>query len=95
MGKEESFNFNLSEFCNKYKYNNIKVYNSLKYLEKEEYLKLKDIHNKSSRVKIIMEHSELYKFQSNNSFLNPYIKLLLRSYSGLFDNYIIINENIL
>ena len=94
-GKAESFNFNLSEFCNVYKYNKIKAYNSLKYLEKEEYLKLTDINNNSSRVKIIMEYSELYKFQLNNSFLNPYIKLLLRSYSGLFDDYVIINENIL
>ena len=94
-GEKESFDFNLSKFCNRYKYNYIKVYNCLKYLEKEKYLKLKDVHNKSSRIKIIMEHSELLKFQSNNSFLNPYIKLLLRSYSGLFDNFIMINENIL
>tara|TARA_Y100001954_G_scaffold236936_1_gene299088 strand:+ start:713 stop:2413 length:1701 start_codon:yes stop_codon:yes gene_type:complete len=94
-GKAESFNFNLSEFCNVYKYNKIKAYNSLKYLEKEEYLKLTDNNYNSSRVRILMEYSELYKFQLNYSFLNPYIKLLLRSYSGIFDDYIIINENIL
>ena len=94
-GDKESFDFNLSEFCNTYKYNKVKVYNSLKYLEKEEYLKITDIRNNYSKIKIIVEHSELYKFQSNNSFLNPYIKLLLRSYSGIFDDYIIINENIL
>ncbi|MAO72219.1 MAG: recombinase RecQ [Flavobacteriales bacterium] len=94
-GEEESFDFNISEFCNKYKYNYIKVYNSLKYLEKEEYLKLIEIQNKFSRVKIKMELSELYKFQSNNSFLSPYIKLLLRSYSGLFDDFIMIDENVL
>lgn len=94
-GDKQSFDFNLSEFCTTYKYNKVKVYNSLKYLEKEEYLKLTDTHNNSSRIKIIVEHSELNKFQSNNRFLNPYIKLLLRSYSGLFEDYIKINENIL
>ena len=94
-GDKKSFDFNLSEFCTTYKYNKVKVYNSLKYLEKEEYLKITDIRNNYSKIKIIVEHSELYKFQSNNSFLNPYIKLLLRSYSGLFEDYININEKIL
>ena len=94
-GDKESFDFNLSEFCNTYKYNKVKVYNSLKYLEKEEYLKLTDIHNNSSRIKIIVEYSELNKIQLNNNFLNPYIKLLLRSYNGLFEDYVKINENIL
>ena len=58
-------------------------------------MKITDIHNNYSKIKIVVEHSELYKFQSNNSFLNPYIKLLLRSYSGLFEDYININEKIL
>ena len=39
-GDKKSFDFNLSEFCTTYKYNKVKVYNSLKYLEKEEYLKI-------------------------------------------------------
>lgn len=42
-----------------------------------------------------MEHSELYKFQISNKYFDPYIKLLLRSYSGLFEDFVNINETLL
>ena len=37
----------------------------------------------------------MIRFQSSNKVFNPIIKLLLRSYSGLFDNDVNINENII
>lgn len=94
-GKDESFDFNLLEFCTKNKINSLKTYNILKYLEKENYLKLSNIQNNSSRIYFTINHTELIRFQSSNKVFNPFIKLLLRSYSGLFDNDININENIL
>ena len=40
QGKDKSYDFNLTEFCKKYKYNNVKVINSLKILENEKFLML-------------------------------------------------------
>jgi len=94
-GIEESFDFDLADFSQKYKINSLKVYNILKYLEKENYLKLSNIYNNYSRIHITSNNAELYKFQIANSFFDPYLKLLLRSYSGLFDDFVNINESTL
>ena len=91
-GLDGNFDFNLTAFSKQYNYNTLKVYNILKYLEKENYLKLQNVYNNSSKIYIKLDNSELYKFQIANSYFDSYIKLLLRSYSGLFDNFVKINE---
>ena len=92
-GEEENFDFDLGEFSRKYKINSIKTYNILKYLEKENYLKLSNVYNNYSKIHIKTNSNELYDFQMANSYFDPYIKLLLRSYSGLFDDFVNINES--
>lgn len=94
-GGEENFDFDLSDYSEKYKTNSLRTYNILRYLEKENYLKLQNIYNNSSKIHVKMEHSELYKFQISNKYFDPYIKLLLRSYSGLFEDFVNINETLL
>ncbi len=94
-GGEEKFDFDLSDYSEKYKTNSLRTYNILRYLEKENYLKLQNIYNNSSKIHVKMEHSELYKFQISNKYFDPYIKLLLRSYSGLFEDFVNINETLL
>jgi len=94
-GADENFDFDLNNFSKKYKSNSLKTYNILRYLEKESYLKLQNIYNNQSKIHLKMEHSELYKFQIANIYFDPYIKLLLRSYSGLFDDFVNINETLL
>ena len=94
-GGEENFDFDLSDYSEKYKTNSLSTYNILRYLEKENYLKLQNIYNNSSKIHLKMEHSELYKFQISNKYFDPYIKLLLRSYSGLFEDFVNINETLL
>ena len=90
-GVEEKFDFDLGEFSKKYKIDSLKTYNILQYLEKENYLKLSHIYNNSSRLHLKINSNDLYNFQISNSYFDSYIKLLLRSYSGLFDDYVNIN----
>ena len=90
-GEEEKFDFDLGEFSKKYKINSLKTYNILQYLEKENYLKLSNIYNNSSQLILKINSNDLYNFQISNSYFDSYIKLLLRSYSGLFDDYVNIN----
>ena len=92
-GEEENFDFDLGEFSRKYKINSLKTYNILKYLEKENYLKLSNVYNNYSKIHIKTNSNELYDFQMANNYFDPYIKLLLRSYSGLFDDFVNINES--
>jgi len=84
--------FDLSAFSEKYKVNTLKTYNIIRYLEKEEYLKLTNPNNSPSKIKFTVSSTDLYKFQITNKFYDSFIKLLLRSYENLFNNFIIINE---
>ena len=84
--------FDLISFSNKYKTSTLKAYNIIKYLEKEQYLKLIDPRYSSSKIRFAISSTELYKFQITNRFYDPFIKLLLRSYENLFNNLTIINE---
>jgi ATP-dependent DNA helicase RecQ len=89
---EDPIAFDIVAFSDRYKIKTLKTYNILKYLEKEEKIKLSDGMYSPSKVKITIPSSELYKFQITNKFYDSFIKLLLRSYNNLFNHFIIINE---
>ena len=91
----ESFEFNINDFCDKYQLTTFNTYNILKYLEREEYIKLTDAVHTPSKLHLTIDNTELYRFQVANAHYDGFIKLLLRSYSGLFDNYVTINESTL
>jgi len=84
--------FDIVKFSERYNTNTLKTYNILKYLEKEEKIKLSDSIYSPPKIMIIISNTELYKFQISNKYYDAFIKLLLRSYSNLFNNYVIINE---
>ena len=89
---DEDFGFNIKEFCARYKLDIRETYNIINYLENEELIKLHDTENRSSKVKILMSNSELYKYQIANSHYDNIIKSLLRGHSNIFGNYVNINE---
>ena len=88
----EPFSFDLHKFCNRYELNNFKTYNILKYLEKEEILRLSEALHTPSKIKIKVSNPELYQFQIAHKFYDTFLKLLLRSYEGLFNNFVAISE---
>jgi ATP-dependent DNA helicase RecQ len=89
---EEAISFDMVNFTERYKISILKVYNILKYLEKEEHIKLSEAMHSPSKLMIKVNNIELYKFQIANKYYDNFLKLLLRSYSNLFYNYVIINE---
>jgi len=94
-GKNGVFDFNMADFISKFKFNAVIAYNSLKFLEREGYIELTDELNNPSRVLFLYKRDDLYKFQVENSTFDGFIKLLLRSYTGLFTEFIPIDEQIL
>ena len=89
---EQAISFDMLSFTERYKMSNLKMYNILKYLEKEEHIKLSEAKYSPSKLMIKVSNSELYKFQIANKYYDNFLKTLLRSYSNLFNNYVIINE---
>lgn len=94
-GKDSVFDFNLYDFVAKYRLPVIETYNSLQFLQREQYMEFTEEINNPSRVHFIVSRDDLYKFQVANESFDSFIKLLLRSYTGMFSEFIPINEEML
>lgn len=91
-GKGQSFALDFNEFTKEYQLDLIETYHALHFLEKEGYISLSENFALPSRLFIRLGKEDLYKFQVSNQVYDAFIKNLLRTYGGLFDNYVPINE---
>ncbi|SEP34080.1 ATP-dependent DNA helicase RecQ [Mucilaginibacter sp. OK283] len=91
-GEGLSFDLDLGEFCSRFKLDAIKTLNALKFLEKDEYLSFNESVFLPSRFRFEVVNEVLYNFQIQNAGWDPFIKTLLRSYGGAFENYVKIKE---
>ena len=67
------------------------VYRALAILELDGYISLSSDSNTKPRLHITLAPDALYNFQVANGSLDDFIKLLLRSYTGLFEDFVNIN----
>jgi ATP-dependent DNA helicase RecQ len=88
----ESYSLNIIEFSQQYNLQVYTVFICLKFLEKEGYLILSESNYNPSRIKLEVTKDELYEFQVKNNQFDLFIKTILRSYSGLFENFVKIDE---
>lgn len=88
----ESYSLNIIDFSQQYNLEIFTVYNCLKFLEKEGYLILSESNYNASRIKFEINKDDLYEFQVKKPKLDIFIKTILRSYSGLFENFAKIDE---
>jgi ATP-dependent DNA helicase RecQ len=91
-GKGASYDFILGEFLSKNNYNAVTVTSALNILSREGYFEISDEINNPSRIHFIVGRDDLYKFQVTNPKFDAFIKLLLRSYTGLFSQYVSFDE---
>ncbi len=91
-GMNETFHFNIKKFSVRYDILIHRVDIILRYLEKYQYLKINDIMNNESKIKFLVTHVNLNNFQDANRYYNQIITTILRSYTGLFDSLVKINE---
>ncbi|MBN2744409.1 MAG: RecQ family ATP-dependent DNA helicase [Marinilabiliaceae bacterium] len=87
--------FNMAAFCHNYHLSISNTLSSLRILERAGYLEFTEDINLPSRIIFLLQRDELYKFQVANADLDAFIKLLLRSYTGLFTEYAAIDENLM
>jgi ATP-dependent DNA helicase RecQ len=92
-GKHGVFDFNIAEFCKTYRFNMVVAFNGLKALQREGYIELTEELNNPSKVHFLVEREDLYRFQVANIQFDGFIKLLLRSYTGLFTEFVNIDES--
>lgn len=94
-GKGMTYDFNVVDFANAFHLSLTYTLSALKILELDGYLELTDELDRSAMVHFRVDRDELYKFQVANSSFDAFIKLILRSYSGFFQDYTPIDENLL
>ena len=90
---DRSFDFDIAEFVQRFNLNALVVYPALKLLAQCDLIELNESFFEPSKLKFTVNHAELYKFQVEHENFDEPIKLLLRSYGGLFDSYVRINES--
>lgn len=91
-GKDSSFDFDISAFSSSYNLKPVTVYNSLKFMEKEGYIISTDALYRPSQLRIVIDKEGLYRFQVENKRYDNFIRVLLRSYGGIFTDYVKIHE---
>ena len=94
-GMDSAFDFNLNTFCKIFKFPILQTFNALKILEQSQYIEFTEEENSQSRVMITVQRNELYKLHVNDSKKEELLQCLLRSYTGLFSDYVFIQEDLL
>ena len=84
--------FNLEEFCRKFKYFPVPVDSALKILTQAGYLEYTDEQDNSSRILFTIRRDELYKLRELGKEAEALIQSILRSYTGVFTDYAYISE---
>lgn len=78
----ESYDFELYDFCDRFKLPVAEAYNALKKLEEEGVIDFNESFYSPSLIHIAVDQSRLYEFQVANERFDPVIKMLLRLYGG-------------
>ncbi|MBN4065769.1 RecQ family ATP-dependent DNA helicase [Candidatus Amoebophilus asiaticus] len=87
------YDFDLTDFSAKFNLRPLIAYNCIKRLEQQNILAATETFHSPSRLTFIIDNNDLYKFQVAHSTFDEFVKLLLRSYEGLFNGYVKINES--
>ncbi len=93
--KGQTFDFHLFDFCKRYNQQAVVVFNSLRILQNEGYIEFNEELFVPSRIHFGISRDDLYKFQVSNTKFDAFIKLLLRTYTGLFTDFAPIDEEFL
>ena len=87
--------FNLEEFCVKFKHFPVHTYSALKLLTQAGYIEYTDEQENSSRIMFTVNRDELYRLNSLEEKSEELIRAILRNYGGVFADYVYIEEALL
>ncbi|MBT9872530.1 RecQ family ATP-dependent DNA helicase [Bacteroides salyersiae] len=87
--------FNLEEFCRKFKHFPVPADSALKILTQAGYIEYTDEQDNASRIIFTIRRDELYKLREMGNETETLVQTILRSYTGLFTDYAYISETAL
>lgn len=94
-GRGCMYDFNLEEFCRKFKHFPVPADSALKLLTQAGYIEYTDEQDNASRIIFTIRREELYKLREMGDAAEKLIQSILRSYTGVFTDYAYISEGVL
>jgi ATP-dependent DNA helicase RecQ len=95
MGIETGHNFIIEQFCSTFHYNMTHVHNALKIIDLSGYIEYVEDTDKQSKLLFTTRRDDLYKNLGLGNEIENLLQVVLRSYTGLFADYVYINETLL
>lgn len=94
-GEGRTFDFCLEEFCKRFRQFALHTDSSLKLLTNAGYIEYREEQEFKSRLQFTLLKEELYKLYNNDADMDMLISTILRTYSGIFADYVYIEEMML
>ncbi|MDR2085729.1 MAG: RecQ family ATP-dependent DNA helicase [Dysgonamonadaceae bacterium] len=95
MGGGTGHNFVIERFCATFHYNITHVHYALKILDLSGYIEYIEDTDKRSKLLFITQRDDLYKGSGFGAEIENLLRVVLRSYTGLFADYVYVNETLL
>ncbi|RHJ83225.1 ATP-dependent DNA helicase RecQ [Parabacteroides sp. AM08-6] len=95
FGLDTVHDFSLIDFCSAYKFSLLQAHHALKILELSGYIEYTEEQDNASRLLFTATRDELYRYLNQDKKTDEVIQIILRSYTGLFADYVYINEGLI
>jgi ATP-dependent DNA helicase RecQ len=95
MGGGTGHNFVIEQFCAAFHYNITHVHYALKILDLSGYIEYIEDTDRRSKLIFTTQRDDLYKGAGFNAGIENLLRAVLRSYTGLFADYVYVNEVLL
>lgn len=94
-GLETVHDFSITDFCHVFKFSVIQAHHALKILELSGYIEYTEEIDNASRLAFRITRDDLYKYQHQTKKTDDIVQAILRSYTGLFADYVYIDETLI
>ncbi|MDR2139836.1 MAG: RecQ family ATP-dependent DNA helicase [Tannerella sp.] len=91
FGLFTTHDFSLTDFCTAYKFSFIQAHHALRIMELAGYIEYVEDPDNASRIYFPVSREELY--HDTDSLTDEIIRVILRSYTGVFAEYVFIDES--
>ena len=93
-GENSQHQFDFKSFCNAYNLNASITYNALLALDRNGVLALAQYFNFRTKIQFLVTNDQLFAYLEKHLSLNTLVKVLLRTYGGIFDYETKVNLNL-
>ena len=94
-GYQQMIDFNFNLFCRTFNMPVLSTHNALNILTRSGYIQFVEEIETQSRVMIMATKDELYNLPTTTPRCDEVLQAILRTYSGLFSDYVFINEEVI